>query len=356
MNAAQHASSALLEISNINVSYSKQNIVKNVSLDIQPGEIGCLLGPSGCGKSTLLRAIAGFEPVQQGTISLKNKLIASQSITVPPEKRCIGMVFQDISLFPHLSIEENICFGIKKLTKKAQHARAAQLLDLIDLTEYANAYPHELSGGQQQRVALARALAPKPQLILLDEPFSGLDAKLKETLVPQVRSILKQEQISALMVSHDQSEAFAISDKIAVMKCGEIHQWASPYRCYHQPATKFIASFIGKSAFLPAITTCDTCIETDLGNLRSDEPHGYQTDEKVCVLVRIDDVKHDPNSNYVGTVTNKNFHGSYFTYEVMIAEGTSVLCSTPAHYSYKLEVGDPFGLKLNIEHLVLFER
>lgn len=356
MNAVQKLSHSLLKVNGISVSYSQKIILKDISLDIQPGEIGCLLGPSGCGKSTLLRAIAGFEPIEHGSITLADEVVSSRYSTLAPEKRNIGMVFQDVSLFPHLTIKKNISFGIRQLTKAEQSIRVKQLLALIGLSDYEDSYPHQLSGGQQQRIALARALAPKPRLILMDEPFSGLDAKLKETLVPQIRSILKHEQVSALIVSHDQGEAFAISDKIAVMNKGEIHQWDSPYRCYHRPATKFIASFIGKSTFLPAITSCNTCIDTDLGNLRSDMPHGSEEGVKVSVLVRIDDVKHAPGSPYSGTVSSKHFHGSYFTYKILIDDDISVFCSTPAHYPYKLEVGDPFALELDIEHLVLFDR
>ncbi len=356
MNHAQKITTALLDIDAISVSYAQRQVVHNVSLQLLPGEVGCLLGPSGCGKSTLLRAIAGFESIRSGAISLNSEMISNPQSTLPPEKRNIGMVFQDISLFPHLTIEDNIRFGIKHLSKDSQFKRTQQLLSLVGLEDYTKSYPHQLSGGQQQRIAIARALAPKPQLILLDEPFSGLDAKLKESLVPQIRSILKQEQVSAILVSHDQNEAFAIADKIAIMDRGEIHQWDTAYNSYHQPATKFSASFVGRSKFLPAKTTCDTCIETVLGNLRSDEPHGYPAQSEVDVLVRIDDVQHDLNAEHRATVRKKNFHGSYFTYELELTDGVTVLCSTPAHAAQQYEKGDQFPLKLSMEHLVLFDR
>lgn len=356
MNQAQSQITPLLEINDICISYGSKQVAHNISIQLQPGEIGCLLGPSGCGKSTLLRAIAGFESVNQGSISISGQKISEKNVTLPPEKRNIGMVFQDISLFPHLSVQDNIRFGIKHLTNDSQNHRVKQLLNLIGLSDSATQYPHQLSGGQQQRIAIARALAPRPPLILLDEPFSGLDAKLKESLVPEIRNILKHEQVSAILVSHDQNEAFAIADKIAIMDQGKIHQWDSAYNSYHQPATKFAASFVGRSRFLPARTTCDTCIDTILGNLRSDEPHGYPANSEVDVLVRIDDVQHDINANHTATVTKKNFHGSYFTYELMLSDGISVLCSTPAHTEHKYAEGDLFPLKLCIEHLVLFNR
>ena len=356
MNSAEQTTPALLSLDNIDISYSDHVVVKNVSIDLLAGEIGCLLGPSGCGKSTLLRAIAGFEPVRKGTISLCEQIISQSNNTLVPEYRNIGMVFQDIALFPHLTIEKNIAFGLRKLDKEQQIFRVKQLLALVGLSDKLDHYPHQLSGGQQQRIALARALAPKPKLILLDEPFSGLDAKLRDTLVPQVRDILKQEQVSAIIVSHDQSEAFAIADKIAVMQHGQIHQWDNAYNIYHHPQTKFVASFIGKSKFLPATTTCENCIDTSIGNLRSSSPHGYSTGTEVVVLVRVDDLKHNPNSSHYGTVIKKEFHGSYFTFELVLDDGCGVLCSTPAHYQHKHNIGDAFHFDLAIEHLVLFDR
>ncbi|MEM5530576.1 ABC transporter ATP-binding protein [Gammaproteobacteria bacterium AS21] len=356
MNSVEQTTPALLSLDNIDISYSDHLVVKNVSIDLLPGEIGCLLGPSGCGKSTLLRAIAGFEPVRKGTISLCEQIISQSNNTLVPEYRNIGMVFQDIALFPHLTIEKNIAFGLRKLDKEQQIFRVKQLLALVGLSDKLDHYPHQLSGGQQQRIALARALAPKPKLILLDEPFSGLDAKLRDTLVPQVRDILKQEQVSAIIVSHDQSEAFAIADKIAVMQHGQIHQWDNAYNIYHHPQTKFVASFIGKSKFLPATTTCENCIDTSIGNLRSSSPHGYSTGTEVVVLVRVDDLKHNPNSSHYGTVIKKEFHGSYFTFELVLDDGCGVLCSTPAHYQHKHAIGDAFHFDLAIEHLVLFDR
>ncbi|MCJ8300762.1 MAG: ABC transporter ATP-binding protein [Pseudomonadales bacterium] len=345
-----------LRIDKASVCYGDVTAVQGASLCLEAGEIGCLLGPSGCGKTSLLRAISGFQSISEGTIEVGETLVSSPALQVAPEQRRIGMVFQDIALFPHLSIEQNVAFGIKKLAAPQRKERVQQLLQLVGLSDSAKRYPHELSGGQQQRIALARALAPKPKLILLDEPFSGLDAKLRETLVPQVRDILKQEQVSALMVSHDQAEAFAIADKIAVMQKGKIHQWDNAYNSYHRPATKFVASFIGKSKFLAATTLCEHCIETPLGKLESKSPHGYAAGEKVEVLVRLDDVEHDPSAPYSGTVTQKNFHGSYFTYEITLADGSQLLCSTPAHYSYKHDIGDKFNIKLSMEHLVLFTR
>ena len=204
--------------------------------------VACLV-PSGCGKSTLLRSIAGFEKVKSGDISMRGQMLSSAAYCMPTEERNIGMVFQDIALFPHLTIAENIAFGIRKWSKEEQQKRISELLELVGLSGTETRYPHSLSGGQQQRIALARAMAPKPDLLLLDEPFSGLDANLRETLVPEIRDILKQEQMSAILVTHDQMEAFAMADKVAVMQQGVIQQWGTAFNIYHEPKTRFVADF-----------------------------------------------------------------------------------------------------------------
>lgn len=346
----------LLNIDKIDVGYDNNTIVNGVSLELKVGEIGCLLGPSGCGKSTLLKAIAGFEPLKNGCITLSNQMISNKQNTVQPEHRNIGMVFQDIALFPHFTISQNIAFGLKKLTKEQQIYRVKQLLKLIDLSDKLNDYPHQLSGGQQQRVALARALAPRPKLILLDEPFSGLDAKLRDSLVPQVRDILKQENVSALMVSHDQAEAFAIADRIAIMQSGTIHQWDSAYQIYNQPKTKFVASFVGKNRFLPGKVTSENSVNTVFGEFKSTTPHGYQLGKNIDVLIRFDDIKQDPKGLHCGTVNKKQFDGSYFIFELVLADGTDVICRTPVHHQQQFNIGDTFNFNISLESLILFEQ
>ena len=356
MNAAEPILAPLLNISNVSVAYANHTVVKDVSIDIKQGEIGCLLGPSGCGKSTLLRAIAGFEPLSQGSISLLGKSLSNKDFTTAPEQRNIGMVFQDIALFPHLNVAQNIAFGIQHLTKTEQRARVKQLLDLIELSHYATLYPHQISGGQQQRIALARALAPKPKLLLLDEPFSGLDAKLRETLVPQVKAILKAEHVSALIVGHDQGEAFAIADKIAIMENGKIHQWDSAFNSYHIPATKFVASFIGDSRFLPGIVSCEHCIDTQLGRLKNPFPHGFKEGSTVDVLVRLENIITQADSAHFGKVVKKNFHGSYYKYELSLADNSTILYSTNAKDTAEHQLGENIPLKFCSESLVIFAR
>ena len=242
-----------LEVKKLDVAYGKNQIVFDVDFELDEGQIGCLLGPSGCGKTTVLRAIVGFEKPTKGEIILNGKKLSDSKIFVEPEKRKIGMVFQDIALFPHLSILENIRFGIRSWESNQREKRCNELLELVGMSEFAKTYPHELSGGQQQRVALIRAIAPKPLLLLMDEPLSSLDTELKEQLAQEVRLILKKENISAILVTHDQNEAFVMGDCIFVMNQGRVQQNDSAYNLYHHPANRFVAEFIGEGILIPGI-------------------------------------------------------------------------------------------------------
>ncbi|MES2282591.1 MAG: ABC transporter ATP-binding protein [Pseudomonadota bacterium] len=223
-------------------------VVRDFSLDLARGDIGCLLGASGCGKSTVLRAIAGFEPVRSGSISLDGVVISSPSRIVAPELRRVGMMFQDYALFPHLTVAQNVAFGLRRQDKATQQKRVAEMLELVALAEAGSSYPHELSGGQQQRVALARALAPAPDLLLLDEPFSNLDVDTREHLAFEVRDILRSTEHTAILVTHNQAEAFAIADKIGIMSAGQIRQWDSPYNLHNHPQDDFVKDFIRREA------------------------------------------------------------------------------------------------------------
>ena len=246
----------MLELDAIRVGYPAQGglhvVVDTLSLQLQAGEIGCLLGASGCGKTTVLRAIAGFEPLQAGRIVLDGALLSSAATMVPPERRGVGMMFQDYALFPHLDVAGNVGFGLAKQSRAVRDARVAEVLELVGLPDRKSAFPHELSGGQQQRVALARALAPAPKLLLLDEPFSNLDIDTRERLAAELRTILGVAGITALLVTHDQSEAFSIADRIGVMDAGRIRQWGSAEDLFLRPADRFVAGFIGRGTLLPA--------------------------------------------------------------------------------------------------------
>ena len=341
-----------LKIDNVSVAYAAVTIIHQVSFTLKTGQIGCLLGPSGCGKSTLLRAIAGFEALTSGRIQLDGQLLASDSFSATPESRNIGMVFQDIALFPHLSIADNIGFGIQHWDKTVRKARIAHLLQLVGLAGFEKRYPHSLSGGQQQRIALARAIAPKPKLLLMDEPFSGLDAKLREELVPDIRAILLLEKMSAILVTHDQLEAFAMADQVAVMSQGEIHQSGSAYQIYHRPETRFVASFIGHGDFLSSTVCGDKCVKSDLGDIQGALDHGYQQGDKVDLLVRPDDILHDDDSGFTGQIVSKWFRGSHFLYRVKLSSGKTVFCFASSHHNHA--IGQEIGLSVNLDHLVLF--
>lgn len=237
----------LLHVNQISCRYDEKVIIPELSFKVSSGQIVSLLGPSGCGKTTALRAIAGFEPVYSGDIALDGNILSTQTNTLVPEKRKVGMVFQDYALFPHLTINDNIAFGIQDSDKSDRDNKISELLAMIKLQDYADYYPHQLSGGQQQRVALARALAPSPAILLLDEPFSNLDTELRRSLSVEVRDILKQQNITAILVTHDQTEAFSVADEVGVMNEGVLQQWGEPQSLLQQPANDFVKNFISDS-------------------------------------------------------------------------------------------------------------
>jgi iron(III) transport system ATP-binding protein len=346
--------SALLEVRRVGHAYDQRPVLEELSFELAPGSIGCLLGPSGCGKTTVLRCIAGFEPVSRGEIVLHGETMSRPGRTVPAERRRIGMVFQDYALFPHLTVARNISFGLRKATRAERQARVSELLDIVGLHQVAERYPHELSGGQQQRVALARALAPRPALMLLDEPFSNLDVEMRERLSLEVRDILKQQQTTAILVTHDQHEAFNIADEIGIMAHGRIEQWDSPYRLYHEPVTRFVADFIGQGVFLPGTVLDDRTIGLELGAMRSrltqDLPRGTIVD----VLLRPDDILHDDASPLQARVLHKAFRGAEFLYTLQLPGGGRVLSLVPSHHNHA--VGETIGIRLEIDHLVAFPR
>jgi iron(III) transport system ATP-binding protein len=347
-------SQALLTLDSIAQRYGEVPVLQGVSFAIRRGTIACLLGASGCGKTTVLRCIAGFEPLSGGEIRLSGRVVSRPGHLLPPEKRRIGMVFQDYALFPHRSVAANVGFGIGRLGQKERAARVEELLEVVGLADAADKYPHELSGGQQQRVALARALAPRPQLLLLDEPFSNLDVDLRERLSAEVRSILKQQNTTALLVTHDQYEAFTFADEIGIMHAGSIQQWDSAYELYHRPATRLVADFVGQGVFLPGIVQPENRIRCELGLLASTQPLPFQLGEPVDVLVRPDDVLHDDESASRAEVIHKAFRGAEFLYTLRLAGGSKVLSLVPSHHNHA--IGERIGIRLEIDHLVAFPR
>ena len=263
----------VVELDGLSKSYQnpKHPAVASLSLTVEGGEILCLLGPSGCGKTTLLRLIAGFETPDAGRVRVGGLEVAGPKTWLPPEARRIGFVFQDYALFPHLNVLQNVAFGVRARTRRARLRRAEEVLALVGLTIFSRRYPHQLSGGQQQRVALARALAPKPAIILLDEPFSNLDAALRGSTREEVRRILKETNTTTLLVTHDQEEALSFTDRLAVMRAGRLEQLGLPEEVYTRPRTAFVASFLGRTNLLRA-TGRGEVADTLLGTLPLTRP------------------------------------------------------------------------------------
>ncbi|GGJ34548.1 ABC transporter ATP-binding protein [Deinococcus roseus] len=260
-------------------------VLDDLSFAVHKGEMLALLGPSGCGKTTTLRVIAGFERADQGQVLLDGRALIGPQVFLAPEKRNVGMVFQDYALFPHLNVTQNVMFGLKNMNRQEREERTRQVLGLVGLNIFAKRYPHELSGGQQQRVALARALAPRPKLILMDEPFSNLDAALRHTTRQEVKAILREAGMTAILVTHDQEEALSFADRIMLMRAGKIEQIGTPPEVYQSPRTAFVANFLGRSNLISARAagkTADSC----LGKLNlSEEAKG-----PVLISIRPEDI------------------------------------------------------------------
>jgi len=351
---------AELVLDSVSQSYGGRTIIDRLSFTLPQGAIGCLLGPSGCGKTTALRCISGFEPIREGTIRIDGETVSRPGWMLAAEKRRVGMVFQDYALFPHLTVAGNVGFGLRGQSPADVHARVEALLDLVGLSGHADQHPHQLSGGQQQRVALARALAPRPRLILMDEPFSNLDVELRERLSLEVRDILKREAMTALIVTHDQNEAFALADWIGVMHEGRIQQWASPYDLYHEPANRFVADFVGQGALLVGEVLDERQIRIELGVLNGRLPaahdggDAYACGRQVDVLLRPDDIVHDDDSPLQAEVENKAFRGAEFLYTLRLPSGQRALSLVPSHHNHA--IGEKIGIKLAVDHVVAFRR
>ena len=322
-----------------------------LSFTVESGRILALLGPSGCGKTTTLRLIAGFETPDQGRIAIAGQTVADadRGIHVEPEARGVGVVFQDYALFPHLTIAQNVGFGLERTSRSERRARVAQILDLVGLTDFGGRYPHELSGGQQQRVAVARALAPAPTLILLDEPFSNLDADLRAQMRDEVEKILRATGTTAIFVTHDQEEAFTIADQVGVLDQGRLEQVGAPEVIYHNPATPFVAEFVGAADFLPGLLSREGIV-TEIGvfgNL-----NGRALGSRVRVMIRPDDVTFVPDAAGEAVIVRRYFRGSENLYCLDLPSGHRVHSSQPSSAAF------PNGLrvrpKAHVLHVVTF--
>ncbi|MEO0617411.1 MAG: ABC transporter ATP-binding protein, partial [Pseudomonadota bacterium] len=306
----------MLTVDNVSQRYGSTQVLNALSLELGAGRIGCLLGSSGCGKTTLLRCIAGFESIASGRIVIDGVEHAGNGNHTPPEHRPVGMVFQDFALLPHLSVADNVAFGLHDRPAASRDEEVARMLELVSMQDFAARMPHELSGGQQQRVALARSLVRRPKLLLMDEPFSSLDAGLRRQLGQEVRSVLHALDMTALFVTHDQAEAFALADDIGVMRRGRLLQWDPAYDIYHRPATREIADFVGGGGWLPGTVTAHGHVDTEIGPLRGRLPEDMTTGDAVDILLRPDDVVHIDDAPLKARVIDKEFRGAVFLYEL----------------------------------------
>jgi iron(III) transport system ATP-binding protein len=323
--------------------------VDGLSLQVAEGEILALLGPSGCGKTTTLRLIAGLETPDAGTIALRGQIVTGAGRNVPPEERGIGIVFQDYALFPHLTVGDNVGFGLPRAGRAARRTRVDEVLDLVGLAGFGARYPHELSGGQQQRVALARALAPAPALMLLDEPFSNLDADLRAQMRDEVERILRTTGTTAVFVTHDQEEAFTLADRVGVLQAGRVEQLAPPEQLYHRPTTRFVASFVGAADFLPGLVSAQGIV-TEVGTFANVDQ--LPVGDRVDVMIRPDDITFVPQPDGAGTITRRYFRGSETLYCIRLPSGHRVHSSQPS--ASVLPTGMRVRAEAHLLHVVTF--
>lgn len=340
----------VIEVKNLTRYYGSSKAVDNVSFKVEKGEIFAILGPSGCGKTTTLRLIAGFEPPNGGEIRINGETVAGMDFFTPPERRHVGMVFQDYALFPHLNVKENIAYGLN--TPREQRDKVVDnMLKFVGLKGFSKRYPHQLSGGQQQRVALARALAPCPVVVLLDEPLSNLDTDMRIRMRGELLSILRESQTTTILVTHDQEEAFSMADHVAVMNNGRIEQKGTPEEIYHFPSTRFVANFVGQADFIDGVVE-EKGIATEIGVFPNNK--GYSKNTKVQLMIRPDDISFVKDKNGEAVVESQQFKGSENLYTLKLPSGKRVHSSRPS--TLVVEKGTRVNVKANPTHIVAFDR
>ncbi|WP_420028703.1 ABC transporter ATP-binding protein [Halorussus caseinilyticus] len=342
----------VLELDGVVKEYAAETAVDSLSLSVREGELLTLLGPSGCGKTTTLRMMAGLERPDGGEVRLGGEVVSDTSNHVEPENRDVGLVFQDFALFPHLSVGQNVAFGLTDADETETERRVTELLDLVNLAGHREAKPDELSGGQQQRVALARSLAPEPDILLLDEPFSNLDVRLRVEMREEVRQILKEAGVTAVSVTHDQEEALSISDRVAVMNDGRMEQVGTPESVFEHPESRFVASFLGQAGFLSAWYEEGTVV-TPIGNFAPQRLNGLTTEyagTDLDVLVRPDDLRATvvDESEADGHIIHRQYTGPSFVYRVELDNGDMVHCQH--NHVKELDIGKPVRVELDADH------
>jgi len=344
----------LLKVDQLGLGYptrrGRKQVLADFSFSLEPGQTGCLIGGSGSGKSTLLRAIAGFEHLEGGSIWLDGLEVSRPGYNLAPEKRGLGMVFQDFALFPHLSVAANLASGLTRLSANEREQRVLHELERVGLADLAPAYPHQLSGGQKQRVAIARALAPRPQLLLMDEPFSNLDPELRLALRSDLYRLLRESATTCLLVTHDQHDAFALSDMVGVIHNGRLRQWDTPYALYHTPCDRLVADFVGEGVFVPGMAKKEG-VETELGFLSGRAPE-HLVGGRVEVLIRPEDLLHNDDSNLALPISERVFRGDSFLYSLSLPSGLELKVIVDSHHNHN--PGEKLGVDVALDHLVVF--
>jgi len=340
---------SVIKVSNLTKKFGDTFAVDNISFEVKKGEIFAILGPSGCGKTTTLRLIAGFEDPDDGGVYIEGTLAADKQKSTPPENRAIGMVFQDYALFPHLSVEKNILFGLERFPREQRSRIVINMLEFVGLQGFHDRYPHQLSGGQQQRVALARAMAPCPVVVLLDEPLSNLDADMRMKMRKELLQILKRAQTTTILVTHDQEEAFTLADNVAVLNNGMLEQLGTPEEIYHSPATRFVADFVGQADFINGLVK-DNRIVTEIGTFQ--DKSNFEEGSHVQLMIRPDDILFIPDNESGSTIVSREFRGEENRYTLKLPSGKIVHSSRPS--TEVIKEGTNVRVEANPMHIVAF--
>ncbi|MAK19467.1 MAG: ABC transporter ATP-binding protein [Candidatus Pelagibacter sp.] len=347
------------EIKNVDFRVGNKTKVKDVSFSIEnEGDIICLLGPSGIGKTTILRTIAGLENINKGSIELRGKTLSSEKINVEPENRNVSLAFQENSLFPHYTVKKNIILGAERnKNSKTQQISFDELIDLFNITEILNKYPHEISAGEAQRASLARSLITKPDLLLLDEPLSNVDQSFKEEIQEKLKKILKSFKITTIIVTHDSYEAFYLGSKCGIILNHELKQFDDPYNVYHLPNSIEVVNFLNRGILIPAEVTSPKSLENkDLGTITGNFMKPFPIGSKVKLLVQPEDLHHDDTSNLKFEVVDRKFRGTNFIYTLKTPSSTLIPVFVHSHHIHQHEVDEKFGIKrpIHIDHIVCF--
>ncbi|WP_299801788.1 ABC transporter ATP-binding protein [uncultured Shewanella sp.] len=341
---------ATLQVKQVFSDYQGQEVLKGLDLTVEKGEIVALLGPSGCGKTTLLRAIAGLQAISRGSITINDRVVADDSCFIASEQRGVGMIFQDYALFPHLTVADNILFGVVTRDKAVRNARLEEMLSLVKLEGLAKRYPHELSGGQQQRVSIARALAYEPEVLLLDEPFSNIDAKVRREMMLEIRDILKKHNVSAVFVTHSKDEAFVFADKLALFNQGQIVQCGEAESLYSAPSDKYVADFLGTGNYIEAKVLDGHRIVTAIGEIESESLLSFPIQSQVEVLLRPQHLLLKSDKEGIGEVISRRFLGNICQYQVQVADNMLDIHSSELDFI----VGQRVAVECKNHNLVLF--